>query len=104
MHGAGNVDAAVGIARRRDRLGELEAEAVAGQRTTRAPWIAHSVWRASLATSGLALTGAQRTSPHALHVILVDQHADMPAGCQDRRPDRRREAGLISVPIFPPRS
>ena len=57
LRGARDVDLALGVAHRLDRLGELGAELWSGSRITRVPWIGQSKWRASRAIIGFALQG-----------------------------------------------
>ena len=105
LHGACDVDLAVGVARRRDRLGQLDAEAVAaGSRTTRMPWIGQSKCRASCAISGLAL--ARR--PKNVTSTPLARSTDRPACRRARRAPARRASLTgasrpvgISVPMQP---
>ena len=83
LHGAGDVDLALGVARRRDLLGQLGAEAMAGQADD-ARAVDRAVEMAGEPRQQRIGHGAAAEERHldAAHVILIDQHADMGAALE----------------------
>src|SRR5665811_459788 len=91
LHGARDVNFAVGIARRRDLVGELGAEAMAGQPDNMGS-VNRAVEMEGKARQQWISPGAAAEEGHfdAAHVILIDQHADMGAAFQRLRDLYRR--------------
>ena len=106
LHGACDVDLAVGVARR--RRSPRSARSGSGcrdRRTTRMPWIGQSMCRASRAISGLALQRRPKnvtSTPRG--AVLVDQHADMrPRSSASASCDGASRPVGISSPMLPAR-
>ena len=84
LHGAGDVDLAVGVARGRDGLGELDAKAMAVGQADHARAVDRAIEVPGKAREQRVRLAAAAEERHvdAADVVLVDQHRDMPAGLE----------------------